>query len=95
VPGSLNASNFDTLVSFDVRPKVGAKLPDALTHLCGVALNLRDVEYETRCFQSFKFHFIICVIALSRRSVSLITNEIKVVGHIARSFTAGQFGVPH
>src|SRR5205085_2148320 len=58
VPRSLHASNFETLVSFDVRPKVSPKFLDALTHPFGVALNLRDVEYQTRCFQSFKFHFV-------------------------------------
>src|ERR1041385_9650 len=56
VPGSLNASNFGTLVSLDVWSKISPKLFDPPAHLCGVAFNLRDVEYETRCFQSFKVH---------------------------------------
>jgi len=43
-------------MSFDVRSQISAKLLDPPAHLCGVPLNLRDVEHETRCFQCFKFH---------------------------------------
>jgi hypothetical protein len=45
-------------VSLDVRSQVSTKLLDTPAHSFGVALNLRDVEYETWCFQSFKFHFL-------------------------------------
>jgi hypothetical protein len=47
-------------------------------------------------FSELQVSLFVYVMALSRRrSVSLITNEIKVVGNIARSFTAGRFGVPY
>jgi len=52
----LNVSNFDTLVSLDVWSKISAKLLDAPGHSFGVPLDLRDVEYEAWCFQSFKVH---------------------------------------
>ena len=44
MPGGLNASNLDTLVSLDVRSQVRAKLPDPSAHLGRVAPNLSDVE---------------------------------------------------
>jgi hypothetical protein len=52
----LEAGYLKTLVSFHMRPEIGAELFDALTHALSVTLNSCNIENKGRRFYRFEFH---------------------------------------